>query len=111
MTYETAECVKTGAHIWLDQYSMWAMTDMFRLDEVFFFKIISPLHISPTKLASRVHYAVYSCAQPWAVSPITEQNPGVIIAHRLQVHQYGYEGAMLVQGTDELKTEPWSAPT
>lgn len=84
------QCVKTGAHIRLEQYGLWALCDAFKMDEVYLFRVVAVSFEGPFRDVK--HYSVGDVAQ-W-FDKNREGHVSTVIASGLcsNVIDYGYEG-------------------
>lgn len=89
------ECVKTGAHIYVEQYGEWAYGDMHKLGSVYIMRVCQ-IHHKP--LRQKRHYTVGNVGawfdRPKEDAPshqVHQPNSTLLIDARF-IEEHGYEG-------------------
>lgn len=80
-------CIKTGAHVYLDPYDEWAYGDAFQLGDHTYFRLYAKdfKPIRPVK-----HFTVYMIDQWWDEDKTSMEQNSTLIATAWRYH--GYEG-------------------
>ena len=88
MYRQQAQCVKTGASVYLQEYDQWVTTDLMELGDVYFFLVLTEDHITRRPTQSVRHMTVEECG-----IPIPRRGaPYTLVAHRSCCVNHGYEG-------------------
>lgn len=82
----TAQCVKTGCHIYLTEYGEYAYGDAHEYGGMMMFRIAG-FDLQPINNNEVLHYVVHTIGQWWKDDPY-----GTLIASRMYVTDFGYDG-------------------
>lgn len=88
---QSAECVKTGCEVWLQEYKCWSRGDAFKIGDVYVFRLISSLIESRIQeKPGEKHYDINK------IGLIFDKRAHycTIICHISAVVDYGYRGTV-----------------
>lgn len=82
------ECIKTGAHAWLEPYGVWLYGDMFRARGYYVFRACS---VAYNPIISVTHFEIYSYTYWFDQDKTSMAQNSTMLCHKRWVKNLGHE--------------------